>query len=135
MKTTLFRPIGIGEYLLIKESGYTQFPPRLEWQPIFYPVMNQEYAEQIADDWNTKDEFSGYCGLVTSFELEKDYLQKFPVKNVGGSKHNELWVPADDLPEFNEKICGKITIVKAFFGDKFLIDQNEEVRPYYQKFK
>ncbi|MCH2235597.1 MAG: hypothetical protein MK078_15255 [Crocinitomicaceae bacterium] len=45
MKAKLFRPIGIGEYKLIRESDYKAFPPRLEWQPIFYPVTNQAYAE------------------------------------------------------------------------------------------
>lgn len=135
MKTTLFRPIGIGEYRLIKETNYNAFPPRLEWQPIFYPVMNQKYAEQIANDWNTQDEFSGYCGLVTSFEIEEDYLQRYPIKNVGGSDHNELWVPSEELSEFNEKISGKITVVNAFFGEQFHIDKNEDITPYYKKFK
>ncbi len=51
---TLFRPVGQNELNLIKESGYKAFPPRLPEQPIFYPVLNEEYATQIARDWNTK---------------------------------------------------------------------------------
>jgi len=36
MKTqTLYRPVGEKEMLLIIESGYTAFLPRLQWQPIF----------------------------------------------------------------------------------------------------
>ena len=47
MNTTLYRPIGIKELQLLIDLDFKAFPPRLEWQPIFYPVMNQEYAEQI----------------------------------------------------------------------------------------
>ena len=116
---TLYRPVGQKELELIKQSGNKQFPPRLEWQPIFYPVMNQAYAEQIALEWNTKDEFSGYAGYVTAFNLPEDYLQKFPVQNVGGEIHIELWIPAEQLEEFNSKIIGEITVVKSFYGEKF----------------
>lgn len=115
---TLYRPVGQKELDLIKESGYKSFPPRLEWQPIFYPVMNQTYAEQIAFEWNTNDEFSGYAGYVTAFDLPEEYLQQFPVQNVGGEIHNELWVPAERLEEFNSKIVGMIRVVKEFYGDK-----------------
>ena len=49
MKTvTLYRPIGPEELQLIEQSGWTKFPPRLPEQPIFYPVMNEAYAVQIA---------------------------------------------------------------------------------------
>ncbi|MDY7004363.1 MAG: hypothetical protein SWX82_10515 [Cyanobacteriota bacterium] len=51
---TLFRPVGKKEMELIKESNYCAFPPRLPFQPFFYPVLNEEYAVQIARDWNRK---------------------------------------------------------------------------------
>lgn len=116
---TLYRPVGQKELELIKDSGYKKFPPRLEWQPIFYPVMNQQYAEQIARQWNTEDEFSGYAGYVLAFDLPEEYVQKYPVQNVGGEIHNELWVPANELEEFNNNILGLIRVVDAFFGQKF----------------
>ncbi len=116
---TLYRPVGQKELDLIAASGYTKFPPRLEWQPIFYPVMNQAYAEQIALQWNTKDEFSGYAGYVTAFDLPEVYLNKFPVQNVGGEIHNELWVPSEELEEFNNNIKGKIRIIQSFYGEKY----------------
>lgn len=116
---TLYRPVGQKELDLIKATGCTKFPPRLDWQPIFYPVMNQAYAEQIALEWNTKDEFSGYAGYVTPFNLPELYLQQFPVQNVGGEMHNELWVQSEQLEEFNNNIVGEIRIVKSFFGEKF----------------
>lgn len=125
MKTTLYRPIGLKELQLIIDLDFKAFPPRLEWQPIFYPVLNQEYAEQIAEKWNTKDEFSGYCGIVTKFDLPTDYLQKYEVHNVGGFIHNELWVPSDDLHELNSNIIGQIEIVKVFIGESFnYLDKN-----------
>ena len=58
--TTLFRPTGEKELALIRTSGWREFPPRLPSQPIFYPVMNEEYATQIARDWNTRDGGTGY---------------------------------------------------------------------------
>jgi hypothetical protein len=114
---TLYRPVGQKEIDLIKESGYKAFPPRLNWQPIFYPVMNQQYAEQIALQWNTKDEFSGYAGYVTAFDLPENYLRQFPVQNVGGEIHNELWIPAEVLDEFNNNIIGEIRVVESYFGE------------------
>ena len=81
--------------------------------------MNQAYAEQIAFEWNTKDEFSGYAGYVTAFSLPETYLSQFPVQNVGGDIHNELWVPAEQLEEFNNNIEGVISVVKSFYGEKF----------------
>ncbi|NOQ70936.1 MAG: ADP-ribosylation/crystallin J1 [Crocinitomix sp.] len=120
MKTqTLYRPIGKGELILIEELNFDAFPPRLDWQPIFYPVLNQAYAENIALDWNTKDEFSGYVGLVTKFNVNAEYAASFKVENVGDKHHNELWVPAEQMKTFNENIIGKIEIVKVFFGEKF----------------
>ncbi len=116
----LYRPIGLKELELIAESGYRKFPPRLEWQPIFYPVLNEDYANQIANDWNTRDEFSGYAGFVTSFELTESYLAKFPVEHVGGFEHNELWVPAEELKEFNSNIVGEIKLIGCFLGAQYV---------------
>ncbi|EDN68032.1 conserved hypothetical protein [Beggiatoa sp. PS] len=44
---TLFRPIGQTEMDLIVQSDYLAFPPRLPFQPIFYPVLQEDYAVQI----------------------------------------------------------------------------------------
>ena len=80
-------------------------------QPIFYPVLNQDYAAQIARNWNVKQSGSGY---VTRFELDRDYLSRFPRQVVGGSIHEELWVPANELDEFNANIVGLIEVVESF---------------------
>lgn len=117
---TLYRPVGIKELQLIFESGMKAFPPRLEWQPIFYPVLNSPYAEQIAREWNTQDEFSGYAGFVTAFDLPAEYLKQFEVQTVGDTMHQELWVPAEQLSEFNELIVNGIRVTKAFYGTNYV---------------
>lgn len=116
---TLYRPVGVKELELIAESGYLAFPPRLSFQPIFYPVMNEEYATQIARDWNTKDAASGYAGYVTKFEVRSDYLSQFEVQVVGAADvHQEYWIPAEDLDTFNKNIVGRIEVIATFVGDK-----------------
>ena len=109
--TILYRPIGPQELELIKQSDWTKFPPRLPEQPIFYPVMNEEYAIQIAHDWNVPASGSGF---VTRFTVRTEYISKFEIQNVGGEIHNELWIPAEELDEFNDNIVGQIEITKEF---------------------
>lgn len=115
--TVLFRPVGQKELALIEESGYTAFPPRLEIQPIFYPVLNQEYATEIARDWNTKDPSSGFVGYVTRFNVRSDYLAQYEIKTVGTYVHEEYWIPAEELSEFNGNIIGKIEVIDTFRGE------------------
>ena len=50
----LYRPVGTGELKLIEKSGFRRFPPRLPEQPFFYPVLNEQYAVEIASQWNVK---------------------------------------------------------------------------------
>jgi hypothetical protein len=111
---TLYRPIGQKELDLIRQSGNREFPPRLPSQPIFYPVLNEEYAVQIARDWNTKDEASGHVGYVTRFRVRAEFLKRYPVQTVGGSQHQEYWIPAAELPEFNRNIVGRIEVIAEF---------------------
>ncbi len=116
---TLYRPVGAKELELIAESKYLAFPPRLYFQPIFYPFMNEAHATQIARDWNTEDESSGYVGYVTKFEVRSDYLSKFEVQVVGAADtHQEYWIPAEELAEFNKNIVGKIEVISIFVGEK-----------------
>jgi hypothetical protein len=110
----LYRPVGQKEFDLIKESGYKEFPPRLEGQPIFYPILHREYARKIAGEWNVKDEFSGYVGYVVEFEVDGGYMKRYEVKTVGSKIHQEYWIPAEKLAEFNENIVGLIRGVEKF---------------------
>jgi hypothetical protein len=116
----LFRPVGTKELDLIAQSDYTAFPPRLEIQPLFYPVLNFDYAAQIARDWNTKDPVSGYAGFVTRFEIDDTYAANFAVQTVGTrGRHDELWIPAEELSNFNAHILGKIEVVETFLGENY----------------
>lgn len=117
--TRLWRPVGIKELELIELSGWKKFPPRLSWQPIFYPVLNFEYAAQIARDWNTNDPNSGYAGFVTAFEIPTKYFNTFKVQNVGGHIHNELWVRSEELEQFNSNILNGIKVESSYYGEKY----------------
>jgi hypothetical protein len=114
--TTLYRPVGRKELDLIHASGFRTFPPRLSGQPFFYPVLTEEYAIQIARDWNTKDEASGYEGYVLKFNVQTDFLRRYDVHVVGNSSHREYWIPAADLEELNRSIEGKIEVIREFRG-------------------
>lgn len=106
---TLFRPVNQAELDLIAGSNWEAFPPRLPEQPIFYPVLNIEYARKITLKWNVPAYGKSY---VTKFEVDSKYLEQFPTQNVGGKGIDELWIPAGQLDEFNQHIIGKIEVVE-----------------------
>ncbi|HEY1067224.1 MAG TPA: hypothetical protein VGE52_13980 [Pirellulales bacterium] len=108
---TLYRPVGPQELALIEASGWREFPPRLAGQPIFYPVLTEEYAAHIAKRWNAPESGSGF---VLRFQLDGDFAQRYPVQIAGSREHRELWVPAEDLAEFNRHIVAPIDVVAEF---------------------
>jgi len=111
----LYRPVGPKELALIADSGYREFPPRLPEQPIFYPVLNEEYARQIAREWNVSASGAGY---VTRFALRAEFAARYPVQKVGSSIHQELWIPAEDLVEMNRNIVGLIELIAEYEAKK-----------------
>jgi hypothetical protein len=113
--TTLYRPVGANELALIRESGFRRFPPRLPEQPIFYPVLNQEYATQIARDWNAKRN-QDKRGYVTRFQVSTAFLDRYEVQTVGAARHQEYWIPARELEEFNQNIVGEIEVLAEYQG-------------------
>ena len=123
----LYRPVGIKELCLIADSNFRAFPPRLPFQPIFYPVLNATYAEQIARDWNTKDSGSGFAGFVTKFEVDSTYISRYEIQVVGAKQHQELWIPAEELTEFNQHLIGPIQVVAAYYGEAFQPKENREL--------
>ncbi|WP_299120141.1 ADP-ribosylation/crystallin J1 [uncultured Winogradskyella sp.] len=131
----LYRPVGEKELILISESGFKKFPPRLKQQPIFYPVLNEAYAIEIASKWNTNDEFGNYLGFVTEFDVTEEEFIKYKIENVGGKIHNELWVPAEDLEVFNQAIVGDIKITRVFVGEKFKSSLHQLVKESIERLK
>lgn len=108
---TLWRPVGPEELALIEASGMSAFPPRLPEQPIFYPVTSREYAIKIARDWNVP---ASGAGFVTEFDVFATYLANHRVEQAGGHEHEEYWIRAEELAEFNAAIVGPIRIVDRF---------------------
>ena len=108
---TLYRPVGQAELDRIQASGFRAFPPRLPHQPIFYAVLAEPYATQIARDWNTKDAASGFIGYVLGFDVEEEFLSRYQIRTVGDSRHQEYWISAAQLEQFNQHIVGRIQIL------------------------
>ncbi|NUP46274.1 MAG: hypothetical protein HOW97_03010 [Catenulispora sp.] len=106
--TRLWRPVGPAELALLEASGFTAWPPRLPDQPIFYPVLNEEYAATIARDWNVAASGSGF---VTRFAVATSFARRYPTRQAGGRGHLELWIPAEDVPELNAHLAGPIVMV------------------------
>src|SRR5262245_33555601 len=111
---TLFRPVGQAELDLVRALAFRAFPPRLPEQPIFYPVLDEGYAVQIARDWNTKDRASGFVGYVLRFAVDGAFAARYPVQVAGARQHRELWVPAEELEDFNRHILGTIEVIAEF---------------------
>ena len=117
--TNLWRPVGAYELRLIVRAGFTAYPPRLPGQPIFYPVCNEEYAVEIARRWNLTDPNSGYSGFVTRFRVPEEVASAFPRRVVGARRHEELWVPAEQLESFCGTFSEKIAVVRGWLGERF----------------
>jgi hypothetical protein len=109
----LFRPVGQKEFDRIEETGFKRFPPRFPEQPVFYPVTNENYASQIARNWNARFN-EDKVGFVARFSVRKEYLDAFEKHIVGGSEHEEYWIPSEQLEEFNDNIVGSIEIIAEF---------------------
>ena len=107
----LYRPTGPKELILVEQSGYKRWSPRLPEQPIFYPVTNEKYAQEIATKWNIKDSGVGY---VTRFKVKKEFMDKYDIQTVGASYHTEWWIPAEKLEELNDNIVGLIEVIGEY---------------------
>ena len=107
----LFRPVNQAELDLIIKTNWKEFPPRLEGQPIFYPVLNEAYAEQITVEWNLPTYGVGH---VLKFEVADEFTKNYEIQKVGLDHHLELWIPSEDLKEMNSNIIGKIELINTF---------------------
>lgn len=115
----MYRPVGKGELELIEKASFSAYPPRLPDQPIFYPVLNENYARQIAKDWNSRinEDKEGY---VTRFAVKKIVADKYAPEIVGAREHEEIWVPAEELDAFNAAIVGKIEVIAKYANDELV---------------
>jgi hypothetical protein len=108
---TLYRPVNQVELDLIRDLDWKAFPPRLIGQPIFYPVTNERYAQEITVQWNVPSYGKGY---VVRFEVDNTYISQFDIQTVGLDYHTELWIPAEDLEVMNRNIIGQIELIGTF---------------------
>ncbi len=105
---TLYRPVGPHEMRLIAQSGFSRFPARLPEEPIFQLVCSEQYAREIVEQWNARDE----GGFVVRFAAQAGVLERYERLVIGPQRHEEYWIPADDLEPLNEAIVGKIDVVR-----------------------
>jgi len=115
----LYRPVGLFELGLVWDAEMKRFPPRLAHQPIFILLQMSNMPVKKARDWNTNDQKSGYCGFVTAFDIDSEFLSQYELYTVGSSQHQEYWIPAKELGLFNSAIAGRIEIVEGYFGMQF----------------
>jgi len=108
--TVMYRPFGPKELLALAETNFSAWPPRLPEQPIFYPVTNRDYANQITAQWNVPE---GAAGFVAKFRVSNEFADRYPVQQVGGREHTEWWIPAGELDEMNRNLIGSIEITDA----------------------
>ena len=112
METTiLYRPVGPKELASDSRQRLSRISAAPAAATHFYPVLNVEYARQIARDWNVKDSGAGY---VTRFAVRKEFAGRYAVQTVGSSVHQELWIPAEDLAEMNRNIVGLIEVIAEY---------------------
>lgn len=74
-------------------------------------MLSEEYAIAIASDWNVN---AGGIGYVTRFQVETEHARRYPSQRAGGKDILELWIPAEELAEFNVHIVGPIEVTHQF---------------------
>ena len=47
------------------------------------------------------------------------YIKEYEVHCVGDKTHEEFWIPADKMADFNNNLLGIIQIKKAFYGNEY----------------
>jgi hypothetical protein len=105
---TLYKPVSQKELDLIKESGWKAFPTVLKEQPFFYPLMKEAYAVQISKECTSPAYSVSY---ITRFQIDTEFVSRYKIRNIGPNRQQELWIPPDELQEFNGHIVGAIEVV------------------------
>ncbi len=74
-------------------------------------MLNEWYATKIALEWNERH---AGVGFLREFDGDAEYVERFAVQQVGGRDVLELWVPAEELEEFNAHIVGGIRMIARY---------------------
>lgn len=54
------------------------------------------------------------AGCVTRFQVKAAFLTRYKIETVGAREHQEYWIPAAELEEFNRNIVGPIEVIAEF---------------------
>jgi hypothetical protein len=69
------------------------------------------------------------AGYVTRFVVCAAFLRRYDIHIVGSAKHQEYWIPAEELAELNRNIVGGIEVIAAFGGNAPTGEHGEEAQP------
>lgn len=94
---------------MIQQTGFKHFPARLPGRHVIHPVLNKQYASELA----AKQDPNSYRNYVLEFEVDDNYISWFEIKNKDTEYRKELSVPAEQMDEFNSHIDGLISVVEV----------------------
>ncbi len=82
----------------------------------FYQRLNAHFTaarQNVAavKPWNTKEE--PFVGYVIEMEILDEYGARFTPQTVGSAIHRELWVPSEELAEFNNQLTKPVSVRRA----------------------
>jgi hypothetical protein len=106
-RVKLFKPVTPIQLEKILANNCEGFGCSFEGERFFYPKLHHHYAEQIARNSYGSRYGAGY---VVEFEVDADYISRFPLQTIGYDEQQEYCVDINRLPELNQHIHGKIEI-------------------------
>ena len=86
---------------------------------LVFDVGHQCYVHKLLtgrrDRFGTLRQYGGLSGFPKPYEAEDDaFIAGYEPHIVGNSRHEEFWIPAEDLDKFNAHIVGKIAVTQEF---------------------
>ncbi|MFG1757852.1 PWWP domain-containing protein [Micromonospora echinofusca] len=108
--TALWRPMGQQERNLVRETGWRRWPALPPDRTHFFPILSEDFAIRAARDWD----LFGSVRCVARFHVETGFLGRYSTRSFGGSAAPMLWVPAEELDEFNAHLVGPIEVTHEF---------------------
>ena len=53
---------------------------------------------------------------MTRFRVRSAFLRRYSRRTLGASMHEEYWIPAEELPDFNAALVGPIEVIAELHG-------------------
>lgn len=103
---------GTGDYCQTHPAEHEQ---RCEEQPHRDRVTGKNHAAECGDDRASQwKKFRATRHSHNPIDDAKGIAEALRKIKVGSRVHEELWVPAERLEEFNSRIIGKIEVIRSF---------------------